>query len=314
MIFVIYFLLGILPFLIPFTIGAVVYYCIIIKEYQKSEYFKITHIPYFRMRSDSGRLGEYYTYKYLTRLPGKKRFLFNCYIPDENDITTEIDVLLIHESGIYVFESKNYSGWIFGSENQKQWTQSLAAGRGKGKSRKKSFFNPIWQNKKHINWLQKYLKEYSSLPFYSYIVFSERCELKKLNLKTQEHVVIRRNNVLYAVSAQAAAVDSVLSQETIDKLYDTIYPLSQADSITKSKHIQNINNTQHQNEQKAHSQHSHQNVPVKADPENTSEKICPHCGGKLVLRTATKGQNAGKKFYGCSSYPKCRYIEKITAF
>lgn len=84
-------------------------------------------------------------------------------------------MIMLHESGIYVFESKNYDGWIFGSETQKNWTQSLASGR--GKTRKYTFLNPIIQNKVHVKWLQSYLHDNSNLPVYSYIVFSERCEL-----------------------------------------------------------------------------------------------------------------------------------------
>ena len=34
-------------------------------------------------------------------------------------------------------------------------------------------------------------------------------------------------------------------------------------------------------------------------------------GGTLVLRTAKKGANAGNSFYGCSNYPKCRYVQNI---
>ena len=40
--------------------------------------------------------------------------------------------------------------------------------------------------------------------------------------------------------------------------------------------------------------------------------LCPRCKGKLVLRTATKGDNAGKQFYGCTNYPKCKYIQNLT--
>lgn len=39
--------------------------------------------------------------------------------------TYEIDLIMISETGIYVFESKNYSGWIFGDEKQRYWTQIL---------------------------------------------------------------------------------------------------------------------------------------------------------------------------------------------
>lgn len=33
---------------------------------------------------------------------------------------------------------------------------------------------------------------------------------------------------------------------------------------------------------------------------------CPKCGSPMVLRTATRGRNAGGEFWGCSTYPQCR--------
>jgi len=45
--------------------------------------------------------------------------------------------------------------------------------------------------------------------------------------------------------------------------------------------------------------------------ETTAEKICPKCGKPLILRTAKKGDKAGNQFYGCSGFPKCRYIENV---
>ena len=49
----------------------------------------------------------------------------------------------------------------------------------------------------------------------------------------------------------------------------------------------------------------------KEMPVTMGKIICPVCGGELVLRTARRGANAGKQFYGCSSFPKCRYILNI---
>lgn len=46
-------------------------------------------------------------------------------------------------------------------------------------------------------------------------------------------------------------------------------------------------------------------------PATTGKIICPVCGGELVLRTARHGANTGKQFYGCSSFPRCRYILNI---
>lgn len=38
---------------------------------------------------------------------------------------------------------------------------------------------------------------------------------------------------------------------------------------------------------------------------------CPRCGGKLVLRTAKRGDRVGKQFYGCSNYPRCNYTRNV---
>lgn len=57
-------------------------------------------------------------------------------------------------------------------------------------------------------------------------------------------------------------------------------------------------------------QSSHQvSVSIK---DETPDYQCPHCNSKLVLRTTKKGTNIGKQFYGCASFPKCRYIRQLS--
>ena len=74
---------------------------------------------------NTGQFGEFATEFALTNdnLDGELVVLKNLYVPLQGK-TTEIDLLMIHEKGIFVFESKNYSGWIFGSSDQLNWTQS----------------------------------------------------------------------------------------------------------------------------------------------------------------------------------------------
>lgn len=48
-----------------------------------------------------------------------------------------------------------------------------------------------------------------------------------------------------------------------------------------------------------------------AKSETTQELVCPRCGSPLILRTAKKGDNAGEQFYGCSAFPKCRYVKNL---
>ena len=143
-------LMGLSMVTLPFWLIPVIIYFVRKKQYEKSSYYNITKKPYSIMKRNKGFCGEYLIYKYLSSLEGNKRFLFNCYVPKGDGTTTEIDVILIHNSGIFVFESKNYSGWIFGTETQKTWTQTLPSGK---RSHKERFFNPIMQNKTHIKYL-----------------------------------------------------------------------------------------------------------------------------------------------------------------
>lgn len=214
---------------------------LIIKEllFRKTTYYKVTHNGYVMTRLDKGRYGEYLSYKHLRKYEENGgKFLFNLYLPKEDGETTEIDVLLICTKGIFVIESKNYSGWIFGSENQKMWTQTLPQGKGK-KAKKEHFLNPIMQNKLHIRSLRGIIDE--NIPYHSIIAFSDRCTLKDVTVTDSQVRVINRSRIGAAVNNISAATISQLEQNEIDRIYELLYPYSQVSKDVKAKHIENIN-------------------------------------------------------------------------
>ncbi len=204
-------------------------------NYKGSAYQQNTGFPFFKVLFDKGAYGEYLISRYLRKISPPGQFLFNVYLPKEKGETTEIDALLIHPSGIYVFESKNYSGWIFGTESQRNWTQTFPGG-----GRKNHFFNPILQNELHLKWLKTALADYPALPFYSYILFSNRCTLKSITLTSDRARVMNRFPVYSSVAAQSAQAGVLLNETTMKEVYDTtLYPYSQATEALK-KHIEAI--------------------------------------------------------------------------
>ncbi len=167
------------------------------RQYKKGSYYHITKAPYSSVRRDKGRYAEYLTYEALRHFEDNGgKFLFNVLIPKGNGEATEIDVLLICSKGLFVFESKNYSGWIFGNEAHQNWTQTLPKGR--GRSHKERFYNPIMQNASHIRHLKNLVGQ--SVPMRSIIVFSDRCTLKDITLKSTDVNVINRYNVAPVVA------------------------------------------------------------------------------------------------------------------
>ncbi len=213
-----------------------------------------------------GQIGEFATEYALTNdnLDGQLIVLKNIYIPRQGK-TTEIDLIMIHEKGIFVFESKNYSGWIFGSADQLNWTQSLQNGD------KNKFYNPIRQNRTHIKALAEFLEKPVS-EFVSYIVFSERCTLKKVPADTKDVIVVRRPNMLKKLRAALKITPTKYTLDDIQSMANKLQPLTNKGAAEKQQHIENIRNK------------------------------CPFCGSELVLRNGKYGS-----FWGCSTYPKCRF-------
>ena len=93
-----------------------------------------------------------------------------------------------------------------------------------------------------------------------------------------------------------------LDPTKLDEIYTKLELLTHAGQSVKLSHIENIQSRY----QKAESpQYSRKTEPAEYQENN---QVCPRCGGKLILRTAKKGANAGNHFYGCSNFPKCRYV------
>ena len=202
-------------------------------SYDKSQYGQVSGNKLFKTIFDKGNYGEFLTFRMLEKL-GEKYILTNIYIPRSDGSTTEIDLLMLNEKGIYVLESKNYSGWIFGDEKSKMWTQTLKGGK------KSRFFNPIWQNKAHITALDEYLdRKYTNL-MYSFIIFSERCELKKVSYTSSNVVLLKRNQLIKNLRNHMEELPASLSNQEVETIYSVLKSKTLASDEAKAQHINEI--------------------------------------------------------------------------
>ncbi|MCQ2050058.1 MAG: NERD domain-containing protein [Candidatus Saccharibacteria bacterium] len=192
-----------------------------------------------------GEYGEFLTLKKIVacckRYDGYYKILRNVYLQTKNG-TTEVDSILLHETGIYVFESKNYSGWIFGNYQQKEWTQAI------NRYTKNHFYNPIWQNEGHIAALKTILG--NDLKYFSFIVFSERCVLKDVPDDIPGRTILRRHNLesllfsAFSSNSTSTSGESYFKIDQIDELYAKLLPHSNVSEEEKAAHIQQIKNKQ----------------------------------------------------------------------
>ncbi|MDN7241646.1 NERD domain-containing protein [Planococcus sp. N028] len=198
--------------------------------------------------------------------------LHNITLSDGNK-TSQIDHVVIGRTGIFVIETKNYQGWIFGSEHSAKWTQTIYKS-------KKRFQNPIHQNYGHIKMLQQFFPGYQH-PMVSIVNFSSNSTLKNIDIKSSNVHVLQTSGLVRAILSYK---EPLLTRQAVAAFADHLGKSNITDSKVKKQHVQTIKETQQKTKSRI------------------AENICPKCSQPLVTRNGKHGT-----FKGCSSYPKCRY-------
>ena len=83
-------------------------------------------------------------------LPSKSYTRFKNVTLKTRDGTTQIDHVIVSRYGVFCIETKNMTGWIFGNEESRQWTQKIYR-------QSYRFQNPLRQNYKHVRALESLL-------------------------------------------------------------------------------------------------------------------------------------------------------------
>lgn len=192
-----------------------------------------------RKINEAGRKGEEELAEQLLRQKGYRKVLQNVYIPTSRS-TTEADVIMLHHSGIYVFENKAYSGWIFASAESQYWMQTRANGT------KNSFYNPIRQNEGHIASLMKFLGIKDRGMFHSVIVFSDKAEFKDVDCGGHSVVnghdvwVVHLNELNWALKKAGRRTGYSLTRGEIREINGKLTPRTKVSGKVKREHLRNV--------------------------------------------------------------------------
>ena len=201
-------------------------------KYRKSNYKQASNTSFLQIAFNKGSLGEFLTF-YELEFIENTFLLCNLYIPKINNTTTEIDMVLITKKGIYVIESKHYSGWIYGDENNKNWTQTFK------NQTKNKFYNPIWQNNGHINAVKRIIDD-DTVDYRSFIVFSNKCTLKDIRVYSKNVYVLKRRKLLQALKTDITFSHNILDNESVVDIYYKLVKYTLANDATKRKHVDMI--------------------------------------------------------------------------
>lgn len=239
---------------------------------------------------------------------------------EKGDLSAQIDFLLITRRHLYVIECKNLFGNIE-IDAKGNFIRHMNFGK---TYKKEGVYSPITQNQRHLNVLKEVRREAKSGSFlglsekifestfdenYQSIVIlaNPKTVLNDKNApKEIKNRVIRADQLIAFIKAKDEASKDVCwtnedMLETIQYFLDKSLP-NKSDYSKKYEEMLSECKSQ-----------VTETIPEKKteDEKDGVSKICPRCGKPLVLRTAKKGENVGNQFWGCSGFPKCRFIEKV---
>ena len=150
--------------------------------------------------------------------------------------STQVDNILFTTKKVYVIESKNYSGWIFGSETGKSWTQTFNFF---GKVTKSSFYNPLTQNFGHIKYLSTFL-DIPLINFHNIIVFSNDSELKNITTEKPYNHVINLKHLVKLVQSIEIQSSEAFDWEDLERLENAIKAINNSGIVEGYKHKKRV--------------------------------------------------------------------------
>lgn len=197
-----------------------------------SKYKQKSGNGFWKTYFNKGNYGEFKLYRKIIKLFGKDYVFTNLYLENQTTEYTEIDVLALSTQGIYVFEMKNYSGYVYGSEQDQYWTQVL------NRFSKYKFYNPLRQNYAHTKATENYLEiDVSSI--IPVIVFSNRSKLSKINI-TKNQNIMQLDSVKKFIKRTNKTSTKVFDKEELDRFALKLIESSNMSDEIKEKHISEV--------------------------------------------------------------------------
>ena len=230
-----------------------------------------------------GGFGEWLT-KYYSKSTIDALMLHDVLIEGADGYTSQIDLIMVGTRGLYVVEVKMYEdAKIYGDGNRSKWYYYKH-------NKKYEIYSPIKQNRKHIEYLKKFLKDFGDVPCFSVLtILCDDFKVSNINPdgKIQTIVCSSLPAMHKGIEILTKKNPEVFDEEKKEQIYDYISTHQISGREARQQHKENVQEYK------------------KSIEEMKEQKICPYCKVPLVQRTGKYG-----KFYGCPNYPKCKYTLK----
>lgn len=236
-------------------------------------------------------------------------------------LTAQIDYLIVTRKPIFVVECKNLFGNIE-INSAGDFIRTNTYGR---RTKKEGIYSPITQNRRHLelikqirsaqkgNFLTKALFEKNFFENYRSVVVLANPKTVLYDRYAKKEIrqqVIRADQLAeHLRKAVAASKSESYSDKEMESLAQFFLGIHQEQKTDYTAKFREALDAQKQPPASPPEPVEQTSAPVTAAEQQI---LCPKCGAVMVKRKAAKGPNAGKEFYGCANYPKCRCIINLS--
>jgi hypothetical protein len=229
-----------------------------------------------------GDLGEYKINIQLDQLPKNCRSISDLMLPNSKSKSgySQIDHIILSPHAIFVIETKNYAGTIYGDFERSKWSVN-------GKF---TMMNPFHQNYGHIKAIHTLIPHVDISRFVSMVSFTRRCtfkvndELRKIQSNELivydtelSEFIARKVNVLKLITDT-----SVFTEDQVSEMYILLTKENVLDQQIRAKHVENIKSK----------------LQTQENPQKVSNAICHTCRNGVSEKVSKFCNSNEKRFKG----------------
>lgn len=236
------------------------------------------------------------------------------------DMQAQIDFMIFTRKRKYIIECKN----LIGNVEVDSLGNFIRSYELFGKKIKEGFYSPVTQNERHRLLIKKMRAQEKNA--FTRLLFEKNFDnnYKSLIVLSNPKTYLDAKFAKADIKEQIVRADMLVAKiKELDRKVSDDYASSTKDLYAIAEYFLSKNIAERSDYSKKYEEmltsfrEAQENTVPQTEPEivpaepTEDKKLCPRCGAELILRTAKKGDNAGNQFYGCSRFPKCRYIENI---
>lgn len=236
---------------------------------------------------------------------------------EHEGLTAQIDYLIFTRKQQFVLECKNLFGNIE-INAAGDFIRTISLGRS---TKKEGIYSPITQNRRHLELIKK-IRHAEKKNFLTRAIFEKEFynNYRSLVVLANPKTILNARYAKKAVRDQVIRVDQLVSyirranadpkrgassqkdMEALAQFFLSIHQQPKMDYVAKFREAANL---------KAEPVENAESTAAPTAASDSAVILCPKCGAPMILRKARQGSNAGKEFYGCTTYPKCRGIVQV---